>query len=681
MERKEVTSLISIRRLNVFVVALALSGSAALVAIGTPFGSPTQADAAACTSSVGPGIAPPPTVPSGIPGFHAAWFGQSGYPTLCPGERSTATVAYYNSGTRGWLSGVMGQMAFLGTWDPLPGQDKASPLGGDGTNGSPATGWPRYNRVAAQPAEWVGPNQVSWFQFTIQAPTTPGTYLLYIRPLVEGAQWMEDFGVYWQVTVKPAEAQVGVSVTPTGASSVSVGGTRDYTVTVSGLTGCVDLAFVDAANFPADGTFRDADGDAKADLTNTATFASVNGVTVNSSYIDCVAIPSTGTFTISATSSTANAFVRPVVFLDANGNNALDLDSGKRPTETSFGVGGPVRFLPPSATFGSHTVTVGLVNTAERFFTDAAAMATYRYDTNDTFQYGGIGVSISQFEQVLSTGDTLNVSYNPDPAGVSTFNITNDVGRQAPTVGATVGSFDGGATQNDVRLTITEPSSNIDAIAYSVQRTTVAASAAACDANSGTYAEIATVSTASGSDTATYTDGNLANGTYCYRVGAANPVTSRTAFGYSAPTTVAGSPAAVNPPTSADARVVTNAGFTSTFDSGDVIKIAFSKAITAPANGATVRAQDGDGTIADLICGTNATCTLNASAETLGGVSYPVNSVLTISLTGGPSIVAAGSTPALQIPATVTDSSGIRDSSNSGWDLASSADVVLGSPD
>src|SRR6266511_3404904 len=622
MERKEVTSLISIRRLNVFVVALALSGSAALVAIGTPFGSPTQADAAACTSSVGPGIAPPPTVPSGIPGFHAAWFGQSGYPTLCPGERSTATVAYYNSGTRGWLSGVMGQMAFLGTWDPLPGQDKASPLGGDGTNGSPATGWPRYNRVAAQPADWVGPNQVSWFQFTIQAPTTPGTYLLYIRPLVEGAQWMEDFGVYWQVTVKPAEAQVGVSVTPTGASSVSVGGTRDYTVTVSGLTGCVDLAFVDAANFPADGTFRDADG-----------------------------------------------------------NNALDLDSGKRPTETSFGVGGPVRFLPPSATFGSHTVTVGLVNTAERFFTDAAATATYRYDTNDTFQYGGIGVSISQFEQVLSTGDTLNVSYNPDPAGVSTFNITNDVGRQAPTVGAAVGSFDGGATQNDVRLTITEPSSNIDAIAYSVQRTTVAASAAACDATSGTYAEIATVSTASGSDTATYTDGNLANGTYCYRVGAANPVTSTTAFGYSAPTTVAGSPAAVNPPTSADARVVTNAGFTSTFDSGDVIKIAFSKAITAPANGATVRAQDGDGTIADLICGTNATCTLNASAETLGGVSYPVNSVLTISLTGGPSIVAAGSTPALQIPATVTDSSGIRDSSNSGWDLASSADVVLGSPD
>ena len=61
--------------------------------------------AAPCTSSVGPGIPPPASVPSGIPGFHAAWYGQSGYPTLCPGERSTATVAFYNTGTRGWVAG------------------------------------------------------------------------------------------------------------------------------------------------------------------------------------------------------------------------------------------------------------------------------------------------------------------------------------------------------------------------------------------------------------------------------------------------------------------------------------------------------------------------------------------------------------------------------------------------
>jgi hypothetical protein len=167
----------------------------------TPSPSPTP-PVGGCTGSVGPGIAPPPTVPSGARGFHASWYGQSGYPTLCPGETSTAVVAFNNSGSFGWVSGRMGEVAYLGTWSPEPGQDKATPLGGDGQLGTPATGWPRYNRIAVQPAEYVGPGQVAWFQFTIQAPRTPGTYRLYLRPLIEGAQWLEDYGVYWVVTVK-----------------------------------------------------------------------------------------------------------------------------------------------------------------------------------------------------------------------------------------------------------------------------------------------------------------------------------------------------------------------------------------------------------------------------------------------------------------------------------------------
>src|SRR5204863_5240647 len=157
--------------------------------------------AATCTSSEGPGIPHPVSVAAGIAGFHASWYGQSGYPTLCPGARSTATVAYYNSGSRGWVSGRMGEVAYLGTWAPVPGQDQPTTLGGDGQLGSPDTGSPRYNRAALQPSAYVGPNQVAWFQFTIQAPSAPGTYRLYIRPLIEGAQWMEDYGVYWYVTV------------------------------------------------------------------------------------------------------------------------------------------------------------------------------------------------------------------------------------------------------------------------------------------------------------------------------------------------------------------------------------------------------------------------------------------------------------------------------------------------
>jgi hypothetical protein len=154
-----------------------------------------------CTISTGPGIAPPASVSVGISGRHAAWYGQSGYPTLSPGQRSTATVAFYNSGSIGWVRGRMGEVAYLGTWGPEPGQDRATALGGDGQAGSPNTGWPRYNRIAMQPADYVGPGQVAWFQFTIAAPASRGTYKLYLRPLIEGAAWLEDYGVFWVVTV------------------------------------------------------------------------------------------------------------------------------------------------------------------------------------------------------------------------------------------------------------------------------------------------------------------------------------------------------------------------------------------------------------------------------------------------------------------------------------------------
>ena len=183
--------------------------AAVLIVVACALVAPAAASAAVqagtCTSREGPGIAPPARVPAGIPGFHAAWYGQSGYSSLCPGARSIATVAFYNSGSRGWVSGRMGEVAYLGTWGPEPGQDRASVLGGDGQRGSPATGWPRYDRVAIQPAAYVGPGQVAWFQFAVEAPLLPGTYRLAIRPLIEGATWLEDYGVFWYVTVLNAD--------------------------------------------------------------------------------------------------------------------------------------------------------------------------------------------------------------------------------------------------------------------------------------------------------------------------------------------------------------------------------------------------------------------------------------------------------------------------------------------
>ncbi len=182
-----------------------------LVGVTPPAPSPT---AATCASSTGPGIPPPARVPAGIAGLHAAWYGQSGYMRLCPGERATATVAYYNSGSQGWVAGRMGQVAYLGTHDIEPGQDQPSVLGGDGQRGSPATGWPRYDRPAVQPAAYVGPGQIAWFQFDVRAPARPGTYRVGIRPLIEGTTWLEDYGVFWEFTVLNADGSLPMATPP-----------------------------------------------------------------------------------------------------------------------------------------------------------------------------------------------------------------------------------------------------------------------------------------------------------------------------------------------------------------------------------------------------------------------------------------------------------------------------------
>jgi hypothetical protein len=659
-------------------MSFALSSTAVLLAL--PVLAPsTPAAALTCTSSVGPGIPPPASVPSGIDGFHASWYGQSGYPTLCPGERSTAVVAYYNSGSRGWLSGRLGEMAFLGTSNPSPGQDRASALGGDGTNGSPFTSWPRYNRVAAQPAQWVGPNQVAWFSFTIQAPTTPGTYRLYIRPLIEGAVWLEDFGVFWQVTVKQTDE---IGVIPSDSATLSASSARFYSATLNGPSGCVDLAFVNAATHPSNGSFADATNDGKADLSGAATFATVNGAAFGGTYLDCTFVPASGTVSFLVTSNSSDPFVRPIVFQDTNGNNALDLDGAGRPIET-FGVGGSVRFTPAEGSVGSQTVSVGTVNTASNFFTNAPGSVIFRYDTNDVFQYAGGRITIAQFEQVLSSGDTVFVNYIPTSSGASTFNLTSDVGRQAPSVGAAVGSYDSGSTQNDVQLQIVEPAANVNALSYSVQRATVTGTLP-CSSSSGSFAQIAAIAIPTGSNSVTHLDEDRPSGTYCYRVGATNPVAGTTDFGYSNAATIANPPTPVGQagaPTSLDARVTTNAGSGSLLDSGDVVKIAFNEPLAAPVAGATVRVGDTDGTVADISCGTNATCILNTSSESLGGVSREAQTVLTMRLTANPIMISPGTTATVGLPGRVVDRFGVNDPSGNSWNLEGSADIVLGSPD
>src|SRR5882762_9562090 len=124
------------------------------------------------------------------PGFHSAWVSQSPYPTLQPGQVSTPlTIVFRNTGTQTWTKGILGQEARLGI-----NQDDAqwAPLG---------VNWMSVNRVAAQTETSVPAGATATFTFQVRAPQIAGTYSLHLRPVIDGTAWMEDQGVFLNITV------------------------------------------------------------------------------------------------------------------------------------------------------------------------------------------------------------------------------------------------------------------------------------------------------------------------------------------------------------------------------------------------------------------------------------------------------------------------------------------------
>jgi hypothetical protein len=182
------------------------------------------------------------------------------------------------------------------------------------------------------------------------------------------------------------------------------------------------------------------------------------------------------------------------------------------------------------------------------------------------------------------------------------------------------------------------------------------------------------------SNSTTYIDRNLGVGAYCYRVGVADAVTGVVTFAYSQGVVVNNPPLPIALPRSLHARVTTSAGNPALLDTGDVIKIVFDKAMASPVGG-QMRVQDNDGTIADIGCRRlEQTCSLNPAPETLGGIVYPANTVITIAIRVEPRVVAAGSNPGLQLNVTVTSST-FTDIAGNLWNIPGSDDVILGAPD
>ena len=178
-----------------------------------------------------------------------------------------------------------------------------------------------------------------------------------------------------------------------------------------------------------------------------------------------------------------------------------------------------------------------------------------------------------------------------------------------------------------------------------------------------------------------FTD-NPGNGCFVYRVVAYVPGVANASQAFSEPTgnvsVPQGNPDTVRPRI-LDLRL-TDAGSIGSADANDQHTFTFSERMSPniAANGATYRLSDPDGTTANVICGTNATCTRSDVLD--GSLLSPqvLYSVLTVRLTGTPQIVSAGTNGSLQYPATLVPpgSTNLTDAAGNVYDPALS-DVTL----
>ena len=497
------------------------------------------------------------------------------------------------------------------------------------------------------------------------------------------------------------------ATTLTGTATVELGGdaasrTRTFSVAVPAGT-AVDIQLFAAANVQtaANGTvtFTDANGDNAADPGTVAgtSVTTVNGApfTANGSFT------SSGTVTFTVTGTTTNEAVVPVIFVDANNDNRLNLTppatgtnlNPKTPSE-QFSVGPVLTFVPQAAALGSSSPSVTSANVDQDFFIGNVTAGgvttafTYRFDANDVFQFQGVAITLAQFESLISSGDALTIAFSPAATGVSTFNIISNAGGAAPDAPtAAPANADAGTVINDVRITYTRPENNSAGVTYTLQRAAVTAGPDAIPGNAddlGTFATVTTATQAAGTGTRVFvfTDLNLPNGTYRYRVVATTPVTGDVQNSDpSNPVTIPGTVENDRPQALDTVLTVNGAGgFAGSLDEGDTFVVRFDEVVTVAA-GARLRVRDDEATdsVADLVNGGNATFTLNTAAQTVNTVSGAIGTVLTVRINTAPTVVTAGTTGGIQLPATIVDSAGIADVNGTAFapSIVGSQDLVI----
>jgi hypothetical protein len=122
--------------------------------------------------------------------FHSAYAGQSVPGPIATGSTGVVTMRVRNTGSIAWVKGSVTE-ARLG----IPGDDRAH-----AASVLPAV-WLFANRPAAQTETVVRPGEIATFVFAVGG-VNPGSYRIPLRPVIDGITWLEDQGMYVDVTVR-----------------------------------------------------------------------------------------------------------------------------------------------------------------------------------------------------------------------------------------------------------------------------------------------------------------------------------------------------------------------------------------------------------------------------------------------------------------------------------------------
>ncbi len=121
--------------------------------------------------------------------YRCRWQSQSVSPTLAVGETAGMWVQLKNTGREAWVLGGPSEARLGVVGDSLEFADLGM-----------AEGWALPNRPAAQYEERVEPGENGTFIFPVKG-ARPGVFRLALRPVIDGVTWMDDEGIFFDITV------------------------------------------------------------------------------------------------------------------------------------------------------------------------------------------------------------------------------------------------------------------------------------------------------------------------------------------------------------------------------------------------------------------------------------------------------------------------------------------------